>query len=297
MEKKSGKVKAILFSILVMIVFFVVLTIGQYIVLFPEMMKAVAEEGMTNTTDMLTLLTEKEGLMANAQFVGEIVVIAVMAIWYYFGIVKKEKLEGTYEPVSKKFENKYNLLFVAILILTGSFALFTTYTLVNLAIPEVVEEFTQVMGGLTDNALGLIAIIVGAPLSEEMAVRGIIMKRTKKSYGLIGCMIISGICFGIMHANIVQGIYAIPLGMVYGYIAYKFNSIIPTIIGHAFHNGLGGYILEVVGGPGAVIGLVLCLIALYFVSKKVDIPESKTEEVLSSVEENREATEDMFVEE
>ena len=45
MEQKTGKVKALLFVALAVIVFFVVLTIGQCIILIPAMVKAAIEDG------------------------------------------------------------------------------------------------------------------------------------------------------------------------------------------------------------------------------------------------------------
>ena len=36
--------------------------------------------------------------------------------------------------------------------------------------------------------------------------------------------------------NLIQGIYVLPLGLLYGYIAYKFNSVIPTMICHFINN-------------------------------------------------------------
>ena len=273
MEQKTGKVKALLFVVLAVIVFFVVLTIGQCIVLVPAMVKAAIEEGLTDGASIMEYMYQKEGLMANAQFVGEVLSVTVMALWYYFGFVKKEKKAGTYEPVVKKFSDKFNILFALLLFLAGTSLVYVLYWIMGLVIPSEVENLSNMIGGMDDNALGLIAVVIGAPLSEELTLRGVAMKKTKQAFGIIGCMIISCICFGVIHGNIVQGIYTIPLGLIFGYVAYKFNSVIPTILGHALHNGLSGIVYDKIGVVGMAVILVVSCVGLYLVIPKAQICE------------------------
>ncbi|WP_026513146.1 CPBP family intramembrane glutamic endopeptidase [Butyrivibrio sp. LB2008] len=273
MEQKTGKVKALLFVALAIIVFFVVLTIGQCIILIPAMVKAAIEEGLTDGASLMEYMYQKEGVMANAQFVGEVLSVTVMAIWYYFGFVKKEKKAGTYEPVVKKFSDKFNILFALLLFLAGTSLVYVLYWIMGLVIPSEVENLSNMIGGMDDNALGLIAVVIGAPLSEELTLRGVAMKKTKQAFGIIGCMIMSCICFGVVHGNIVQGIYTIPLGLIFGYVAYKFNSVIPTIFGHALHNGLGGYVYDKIGVAGMAVILVVSCVGLFLVIPKAQICE------------------------
>jgi len=271
MMEKSSKIKALLFTVLVVVVFFVVLTIGQLFVIVPEMFKIVAEQGITDVESLQTTFFEKEGVLANAQFVGEVVITVVMALWYYFGFIKKEKKEGTYESVLKKLSNKYNILFMISLFIVGSSAVFIIFSILNVVIPDAVEKLSNLTGDVSGNALGLIAVIIGAPLSEELCIRGIAMKKNKKAFGIIGCMLISAIFFAILHANIVQGLYSLPLGLVYGFLAYRYNSIIPSVIGHVLHNGLGGMIYSKIGVVGMVICLVIGCAGVYFTNPKKEL--------------------------
>lgn len=287
MEKKPSKVLAVLFAALVLIVFMVAISVGQGIVMMKDMMTIVAEQGVTDGKQLLAAINEKEGLLATAQFVGEIVVIAVMFIWYYLGFVKKDKKAGVYVPVTKKFVDKYNILYVVFLMLAASFSIYAVYAIQEIVMPNKVDDMANLLSGLGDNSLGIIAVIIGAPLSEELAIRGIISKNSKRAFGMIGCMIISGVCFGVLHGNLVQGLYAFPMGLIFGYIAFRYNTVIPTILGHAFHNGLGGHIYSVIGTPGVIIGLVLSCVGAYIVSKKVEIPQEVVA-VPESFDENNE---------
>ena len=54
-------------------------------------------------------------------------------------------------------------------------------------------------------------------------------------------ILISGILFGVMHLNLVQGIYASVLGFFLGYLRYKYRSISITIVTHILFNLMGTY--------------------------------------------------------
>ncbi len=274
--KKPSKIKAVFFAAIVLIIFYVVIILGQYIVMLPSMLEIISEQNLTDTSDVMSALLKEEGLLANAQFVGDALVVAVMMIWYYRGYVKKDKLAGVYVSVSKKFTNKYNIFYVVLLILLASSSLFAVYAVTDLVIPAQVDEMNDLLGGLTDNWFGLAAVCIGAPVAEELAIRGIIIQKSKRVFGLVACMIISGICFGVLHGNIVQGLYAFPMGLIFGYIAYKFNTVIPTIIGHALHNTIGGTILSILGLPGSIVVMVCSAVGIYLVHKNVTFPEVVT---------------------
>ena len=51
-------------------------------------------------------------------------------------------------------------------------------------------------------------------------------------------IVLSAVYFGVFHLNLVQGIYAGIMGLFMAYVAYKYGSVIPSIIFHAMFNGL-----------------------------------------------------------
>ena len=280
------KITTILFAVWVMAVLVILLTVGQTIMMIPEI-PGIYHEGMT-PAEITEALMNVDGLMANAQFLGEILAIIVLGIWYYKGYVKKDKEAGIYVPVAKKFENKFNILFVLCLIILGSTLAYIVYTLTDMAIPSTVDAVDEMLGGIAGNTLGVIAIAIGAPFSEELALRGILMQKAKKAFGIVGCVLISGICFGIIHGNAVQFLYALSLGVAFGYMAYKFNSVIPSIIGHALHNTFGGIIFTYIGIPGEIVLLVLACVGIFFTYKKVTFPVEKLAEPAVTAEQNEE---------
>ena len=102
-------------------------------------------------------------------------------------------------------------------------------------IPESSPEFI----------LGLIVISLSPAICEEILFRGMIMS----SYDKLGkkkAIIISSILFGIYHFNLQNLLGPIFLGIVFGLIVYKTDSIYSSMIGHGFNNAIAlaiGYFL------------------------------------------------------
>lgn len=81
----------------------------------------------------------------------------------------------------------------------------------------------------------IIAITPG--ICEEIMFRGVIMD----SYDRLGnrkSIIISALLFGMFHFNLMNFVGPTILGVVFGIIVYKTNSIYSSIIGHTINNGI-----------------------------------------------------------
>ena len=62
-------------------------------------------------------------------------------------------------------------------------------------------------------------------------------------YNLVVAVVIQGLIFGVMHGNIIQGIYTIILGVILAMIYIWTGSIYTCIIGHTTYNLLGTLII------------------------------------------------------
>lgn len=159
-------------------------------------------------------------------------------------------------------------------------------------IPESSPEFI----------LGLIVISLSPGICEEILFRGMIMS----SYDKLGkkkAIIISSILFGIYHFNLQNLLGPIFLGIVFGLIVYKTNSIYSSMIGHGFNNAIAlaiGYFLlekadniptEAIDMPtdfftnilAIIVGLVFSIICgtiSYKLYKALPESEKEAEEVL-----------------
>lgn len=74
-----------------------------------------------------------------------------------------------------------------------------------------------------------------APITEEMVFRGVILRGFSTISQRFG-IFMSALLFGLLHGNILQFITTFTVGIYLGFIATKYNSIIPTIVIHFFIN-------------------------------------------------------------
>lgn len=81
-----------------------------------------------------------------------------------------------------------------------------------------------------------------APLVEEFWFRGIVLE-SMRPYGNGVAIFISGLLFGLTHANFAQFFYATVIGICLGYIAVSTKSIITTTVLHAMFNSVAAALL------------------------------------------------------
>ena len=80
-------------------------------------------------------------------------------------------------------------------------------------------------------------VVIIAPIIEEKVYRGWLLELLSK-YGASVAIIFTAFGFGMIHGNIVQSIPAFFIGLIFGYIAWKYESIVPTIVLHVLTNFL-----------------------------------------------------------
>jgi len=82
----------------------------------------------------------------------------------------------------------------------------------------------------------ILAVVIVAPLFEEIMFRGIIYDALSKKMNVYISIIIAGVLFGIYHLNIFQGTYASLIGIVMGFSLVWTKSIWAPIIIHFVNN-------------------------------------------------------------
>lgn len=94
--------------------------------------------------------------------------------------------------------------------------------------------------------LGLFVIGVTPGICEEVMFRGLIMQGYSKK-GYKKAIFISALLFGIFHFNIQNLLGPIFLGVVFGFIVYKTNSLIAAMIAHATNNAFAWSLTYILG--------------------------------------------------
>lgn len=85
-------------------------------------------------------------------------------------------------------------------------------------------------------ALGLIVFGLISPLAEEVLFRGIIFNRMKKYYPLLPAILLSSFLFAIFHRNIVQGTYAMIMGLLMAFVYYRSKAFLAPVLFHSVAN-------------------------------------------------------------
>tara|TARA_A100001011_G_scaffold221765_2_gene229724 strand:- start:412 stop:798 length:387 start_codon:yes stop_codon:yes gene_type:complete len=67
--------------------------------------------------------------------------------------------------------------------------------------------------------------------------RGYVQRSLEKSWGIWTAIIVSGLIFGAYHLQITRILPLAALGMLFAYITYVSNSLIPAMVAHLVNNG------------------------------------------------------------
>ena len=82
----------------------------------------------------------------------------------------------------------------------------------------------------------IIAALIVAPIIEELVFRGILFFKLRIAIPRVLAILISATVFGIAHFNLVQGVYATLLGIVFAIIYDRTGKLIYPIFAHMAAN-------------------------------------------------------------
>lgn len=125
----------------------------------------------------------------------------------------------------------------ATLLATSSYILCATSLSILTEGVELPDSMEQMSKAMAQNTWGLLALIVVGPISEELlfreAIEGEMLRRNASPWAAI---LASALAFSIIHLNLAQGLYALPLGILLGIIRYKTGNILLTTVLHMLNN-------------------------------------------------------------
>ena len=100
---------------------------------------------------------------------------------------------------------------------------------------EIVEEYEQTRSLMARLGI-LLAILVEAPLIEEVVFRGVLFQSIKRYGGGVVAIVASAVVFGVLHPGLFVKVNIFFLGLVFGYLFDKTGSIVPGIVLHFLFN-------------------------------------------------------------
>ncbi len=114
-----------------------------------------------------------------------------------------------------------------------------------------------------------------APVFEEIIFRGVVLRRLE-NYGKVFAIVVSAILFGFMHANLVQGIFAVMVGLVLGYVTIEYSmqwAILLHFINNAIFGQLLGYIQDNFFASSDLLSIIL--FASFFIAALIIVIKQK----------------------
>lgn len=167
--------------------------------------------------------------------VTEVLIIALPSIWF----IRKRDLSfrKTFRLNKIGFKNIALVFFITIL--TYPIAVFFQTIFVSIlgsfiplnpnALPEEISQISFLW------SVFFVAIVPG--VCEEIMFRGTMLRAYEK-LGIKKAIIITAVLFGMFHFSLINFIGPVILGIVFGIMVYKTNSIYSSMIGHALNNSV-----------------------------------------------------------
>ena len=135
---------------------------------------------------------------------------------------------------------------------------------------EVFKNYNELMKNIDGSTTWIIFFYTAllGPVLEEIIFRGLCIDFGRYGFSTVTSLIISAVCFGIFHGNIIQCCYAIPLGLVLGYVKICSGRLRYSIILHITINMSAIIIIPVLA---ALISQIASGIVLYGIMLVVGI--------------------------
>lgn len=106
--------------------------------------------------------------------------------------------------------------------------------------PEILNELTSSMKVHSGSELIMmvLGVVIIAAVAEESIIRGMLQISMEKHHNVTRAVIYSSLAWTFIHGIIYWALQIFLLGVVLGYLAWRTNSIWPSVICHAVNNGL-----------------------------------------------------------
>lgn len=105
--------------------------------------------------------------------------------------------------------------------------------------PDWLSDIFLRLAGHDTNPWGsILALVIVAPMTEELLFRGLFLRGFLCRYAPHKAILGSAMLFGLFHLNPWQFVHTTAIGILLGWWFFKTRSLIPCIFGHALNNSL-----------------------------------------------------------
>lgn len=168
----------------------------------------------------------------------------------FLNIIRKVP-NGPKEPAKKLPLNQIMLFFF--ISMAGTYIFNILGNVINAIIgsligSDVINPLESMLTGSSIIPI-IIFVVILAPVVEEIIFRGILLDKLR-GYGDKTAIVFTAFTFAILHGNLSQFFYAFILGLIFGYIAIRTNTILYTIILHMAVNMFGSVLMPALALSG-----------------------------------------------
>ena len=104
--------------------------------------------------------------------------------------------------------------------------------------PQGVKQAMDVARTPTLFVASLLVMAVLAPLVEEAVFRGLLYGWLAGRWGTVAAWIVSSVLFAAAHVEPAHAILVLPLGLWFGWLRRRTDSLWPSLVAHAVNNGV-----------------------------------------------------------
>ena len=136
---------------------------------------------------------------------------------------------------------------------------------------DIPDIFEQQFLEMTKSWAGFIGICIVGPIMEEIMMRRVIMTEIAKATSHVWWgIIISAAIFSVIHGNPIQMVFALPAGIIFGWLYHKTGSLFVPICIHIINNTISFFAIKfnldlqisLFDTLGTIIFLVLTVISI-----------------------------------
>jgi CAAX amino terminal protease family. len=167
------------------------------------------------------------------------IIIGIPLLLLYFWSIHPNKIKALFV---KKNKMKLTTFLMLIVVCMSGQALFSAIGsgvewILNLFGLSILQSMEDASANSSTISM-LLYTSLFAPITEELIFRGLLLRRLEK-YGRLFAIITTAILFGAFHGNLIQGLFAAFIGMIFAYVALEY-SIIWAILLHIINNFIFG---------------------------------------------------------
>lgn len=201
----------------------VLITVGLFIVLkyFTLILLMVLNEGLSSRGIATLSNPELSGITT---LISSIVTLIILFFW------------RPLKEITDKWR-KLSFWFVVACLVLGFLGLAINSFILSTLMSDLTSSYKASLPILSSGVLGIFAVVVLVPITEEVVFRRVIIGSLSQSMHPFIAILISAILFGVLHGEAVQMLGATIIGLLFGWIYYQSKSLLPSTLLHIFNNG------------------------------------------------------------